>query len=152
MNTLHQWLRGIDWAGIGAWLKRAADPSVLPIAVAVALVLAALAVSFLAIVRASRMDCALRAQNQELAKEFDGALEQMRSRIDAFADQLEETRRGIAQVPASPRIGFNLSKRSEALRMHRRGEPPDRIATTLSISPQEVDLLLKVHRIVIKNL
>jgi len=152
MSALHQWLNRIDWAGIGSWLKRVADPGVLPIAIGVALVLAALAVSFLAIVRATHMGCALREQNQELAKEFDGALQQVRSRLDGLGEQLEEARRAAAQVPGAPRAGFNLSKRSEALRMYRRGEPPDRIATTLDISPQEVDLLLKVHRKVIKNL
>ena len=32
--------------------------------------------------------------------------------------------------------------------MHRRGDPPEQIAATLAVSRQEVDLLLKVHRIV----
>jgi hypothetical protein len=35
--------------------------------------------------------------------------------------------------------------------MHRRGEAPDQIASTLEMPRQEVDLLLKVHRIVLSN-
>jgi hypothetical protein len=55
-------------------------------------------------------------------------------------------------APASFRPGLNLSTRSQALRMYRQGEPPDRIATALEVPLQEVDLLLKVHRIVASNL
>ena len=49
-----------------------------------------------------------------------------------------------------PKPGLNLSKRSQALRMHRRGEAPEQIAEALELPLQEVDLLLKVHRIVIE--
>ena len=52
-------------------------------------------------------------------------------------------------VPAIPKAGLNLSKRSQALRMHRRGDPSDQIAAALDIPLQEVDLLMKVHKIVI---
>jgi hypothetical protein len=44
-----------------------------------------------------------------------------------------------------------MSKRSQALRMHRQGERADQIAENLSLPRQEVDLLLKVHRIVIAS-
>ena len=36
--------------------------------------------------------------------------------------------------------------------MHRKGDPPDQIAKALEVPLQEVDLLIKVHRIVIGNL
>jgi len=36
--------------------------------------------------------------------------------------------------------------------VYRRGEPPDQIAAALDLPLQEVDLLLKVHRVVIRNL
>jgi hypothetical protein len=64
----------------------------------------------------------------------------------------EEHQPLAASMPAAPRSGLNLSKRSQVLRMHRSGEAPDRIAATLAIPLQEVDLLLKVHRIVIASL
>ena len=60
-----------------------------------------------------------------------------------------------AQPPSAPggvRPALNLSKRSQALRMHRRGESPDRIASELDIPPQEVELLIKVQRIVLGSL
>jgi hypothetical protein len=36
--------------------------------------------------------------------------------------------------------------------MHRRGEPPAQIAATLEVPVQEVELLIKVHRIVISKI
>jgi hypothetical protein len=36
--------------------------------------------------------------------------------------------------------------------MHRRGDSPGQIASTLQVPLQEVELLLKVHRIVLQNL
>jgi hypothetical protein len=36
--------------------------------------------------------------------------------------------------------------------MHRRGEAPQKIAAALEIPRQEVELLLKVHRIVMSNI
>jgi hypothetical protein len=47
---------------------------------------------------------------------------------------------------------LNVSNRSQALRMHRRGDSPEQVASTLGIPLQEVELLLKVHRIVVAAL
>ena len=46
---------------------------------------------------------------------------------------------------------MDLTKRSQALRLHRQGEAPDRIAAALELPRQEVELLLKVHHIVLAN-
>jgi hypothetical protein len=50
-----------------------------------------------------------------------------------------------------PRPGLNLNKRSQALRLHRRGDPAEQIATALELPLQEVQLLLKVQRIVLSS-
>ena len=63
-------------------------------------------------------------------------------------DALEEA--GSAPPPAA-RHGLNLSTRSQALRLHRRGTSPEQIAAELAVPPAEVRLLLKVHEIVIAN-
>jgi hypothetical protein len=54
-------------------------------------------------------------------------------------------------MSAIPRAGLNLGKRTQVLRMHRNGDAPDRIAATLEVPLQEVDLLIKVHRIVLSS-
>ena len=58
----------------------------------------------------------------------------------------------MTAAPAFFRSGLNLSTRSQALRMFRKGEPKERIAMVLEVPLQEVDLLLKVHGIVTSNL
>jgi hypothetical protein len=152
VNAFQQWANRVDWPGLERALARAADPSVLSLAAAAGLVLGALVVSFLAIARTTQMGRAARGRIQAMEEKLAAALEESRTRSEALAAQLEEVRQSASQIPASPRAGFNLNKRSQALRMYRRGDPPGRIASALEISPQEVDLLLKVHRIVIKNL
>jgi hypothetical protein len=47
---------------------------------------------------------------------------------------------------------MNLTRRSHALRLHRKGSSPEHIAATVEVPRQEVDLLLKVHEIVLNNL
>ena len=45
-----------------------------------------------------------------------------------------------------------MTKRSQALRMHRQRDPPEQIAAALDLPLQVIDFLLKVHRIVLSNL
>lgn len=56
-----------------------------------------------------------------------------------------EERAGVLVPPAPPRSGLNLNKRTQALRMSRRGEQAEKIAATLNLPRREVELLLKVH-------
>ena len=64
--------------------------------------------------------------------------------------RLHQRFREIREQPAisaqqvDPKPALNLTSRSQALRMHRHGEPPERIAAALDVPRQEVDLLLKV--------
>lgn len=56
-----------------------------------------------------------------------------------------EERAGILVAPAPPKSGLNLNKRTQVIRMSRRGEQAERIAATLNLPRREVELLLKVH-------
>lgn len=47
----------------------------------------------------------------------------------------------------SPRAGFNLSKRAQALRLLRRGEDAAHIAAALVVPRNEIELLIRVERI-----
>jgi hypothetical protein len=77
----------------------------------------------------------------------------LRVAVASIAAQVHELQRAPAAPldPALPRPGLNLSKRSQALRQHRRGESAEKIAAELQLPRQEVDLLLKVHRIVLST-
>ena len=73
------------------------------------------------------------------------------ARRSAQVLELQRTPAAAAPDPALPRPGLNLNKRSQALRLHRRGEGASKIAAELQLPIQEVDLLLKVHRIVLST-
>jgi hypothetical protein len=62
-----------------------------------------------------------------------------------------EERMGIVVLPLTPKASLNLNKRTQAIRMSRRGEPAENISAALSIPRKEVELLLKVHRLVLNG-
>ena len=57
-----------------------------------------------------------------------------------------------AQAAAPLMESMDINKRSQVLRLYRRGESPEQIAATLHLPRTEVELLLKVHRAVISQL
>jgi len=90
----------------------------------------------------------------ERAKQPEEDTRRVSERLDALTSRVQELEyspKSVAAVPAVPRAGMNLNKRSQALRLHRQGERPDQIATALDLPRQEVELLVKVHRIVMSN-
>jgi len=86
-------------------------------------------------------------------------------KIESSAVQLAETiqdvHRKITQIAeidasqpsslaATPGSGLSTTLRSKALKMHRMGQPMDRIAENLRVPKGEVELLVKVHQIVMR--
>jgi hypothetical protein len=55
-----------------------------------------------------------------------------------------------ASGPAATGNSVNNTLRSKVLKMHRLGQSPDRIAGALRVPKGEVDLLVKVHKIVMR--
>jgi len=143
MTALAEWVR---------WVESSVNPLVFPFAFLAGLVLAGVGLSFCALARAKSLASAVEERAKAMHEQCGATHQTVRDRLSALAEQVEEVRRQARAVPAAPKPGFNLTKRSQALRMHRRGEPPDQIAAALDIPLQEVDLLLKVHRVVIRNL
>ena len=84
----------------------------------------------------------------------DAVVETLQQRLETLEQEVREICRQppAAPGPPPPRAGLNLEKRSHALRMHRRGEGSAGIAAALDLPLQEVELLIKVHRIVLRNL
>ena len=79
------------------------------------------------------------------------ALEQ---RWKASVEALERERRQfiVQPGPAPATNGLNLTKRSQVLQLHRRGETPQQIALALGVPRNEIELLIKVQQIVLANL
>ncbi len=72
-------------------------------------------------------------------------------RLEAITLRLRdsEDRAGVLVAPEPPRSGLNLTKRSQVIRMSRRGERAENIAASLSLPRGEVDLLLKINALVV---
>jgi len=121
---------------------------------ATVLAVAAIGVSLFAVWRAQVLVVLADERTRAGLDECRAAAAFLRKALDGLAGQVQELQQqlSLAALPAVPRAGLNLCKRSQVLRMHRKGDSPDRIAAALEVPLQEVDLLIKVHRIVISNL
>jgi type II secretory pathway component PulM len=126
----------------------------LPFAMLCGLVLAALAVGLFAVFWTQRAARAAARRADASFAERDAAIEGIRNEIRACARQIHEIRQEPPRTAPSGGLGpaLNLSKRAQALRMHRRGDASEQIAATLGVPLQEIELLLKVHRIVVAAL
>jgi hypothetical protein len=93
----------------------------------------------------------VRCDNQRKAVET--SLCELQAAIQELRERLRETeeRTGMLVAPGPLPSGMNLTKRTQALRMHRRGEPPQKIAAVLSLPQREVELLVKVQRIALEQ-
>ncbi len=80
------------------------------------------------------------------AARISNAMGELNSRISVL--EREERQLEAAEPGAS---GLNSTLRGKVLKMHRLGQPADRIAETLRVSRGEVDLLVKVHAIVMRT-
>jgi hypothetical protein len=72
--------------------------------------------------------------------------EEVRIRLERLNERLQEAEERY-RIPAPALItpSLNLNKRTQALRMSRRGAPADKIAAALNLPSREVELLLKIH-------
>jgi DNA-binding NarL/FixJ family response regulator len=125
---------------------------VFPLAVLCSLGLGGVALSIVAIAHAKSSARYLDRRSQTAQARLNAELETAKEKVSELEGEVCQMREQTPQTPPPPRSGFNLSTRSQALRMHRRGDSPGQIASTLQVSLQEVELLLKVHRIVLRNL
>lgn len=80
------------------------------------------------------------------ASRISNAISELTSRMNTL--EKEETQGGSAVPGAS---GLNSTLRGKVLKMHRLGQPTDRIAEVLRVPRGEVDLLVKVHAIVMRT-
>jgi len=81
------------------------------------------------------------------------AISAVRSDLDDVQAQLRgiEEQTGMLVPPAPTRSGLNLSKRGQVLQLYRRGQSSPQIAASLGLPVTEIDLLIKVHQIVLEK-
>ncbi|MBZ5576319.1 MAG: DUF2802 domain-containing protein [Acidobacteriia bacterium] len=130
------------------------DSTVLPLAVICSFGLAGVGLSFLALFQAKSVAGILERRTQARHARLEAAFVTARAGMEGLEAEIREIQQQppVSFLPAPPKPGLNICKRSQALRMHRHGSTPAQIAATLEVPLQEIDLLLKVHRIVLNNL
>lgn len=79
------------------------------------------------------------------------AQRQLAHKLEAVESTVASIGKQQAELPAATpvlRPSLNLTRRTQALRMRRRGESAESIAAALSAPRNEIELLLKVYEIV----
>jgi len=121
------------------------------LSITVIVALSALLLSVFSVFHAQALARTSQQRNAELRSRQDARLDAVRKTIDGLLTEVRELQAQPSARPGPMKPGLNLSKRSQALRMHRKGETAEQIASALEIPPQEVELLIKVQRIVLSN-
>jgi hypothetical protein len=129
-------------------------PQVVPFALSCGLVLAGVVVSFLTLWRAHILFRASGSSVGGADPHHSADLDLLKQDLQSLQKQVQDARQyaPLPMIPPAPRSGLNLEKRAQALRLHRRGEAPSQIAAMLELPLQEVELLIKVHRIVLRSI
>lgn len=72
-------------------------------------------------------------------------IEHMQSTVAQIGQQRQEAREPAVVSRAALRPSLNLTRRTQALRMRRRGESVESIAAALATPRNEIELMLKVY-------
>jgi hypothetical protein len=77
----------------------------------------------------------------------------VRAALEALRAELRDVHEltGMLVPPVPAKSGLNLSKRGQVLQLHRRGQTREQIAASLGLPLTEIDLLIKVHQIVLEQ-
>jgi hypothetical protein len=92
--------------------------------------------------RAAKNETALQSEAGRLAAE----IAELKNRLE----EIEVPGQSLSPASAVANGGVSNTLRSKVLKMHRLGQTPERIAGSLRLPQGEVDLLVKVHRIVMR--
>jgi hypothetical protein len=134
----------------------AASVGAIPLVAGVSAVfaVAAVATSLFAVWRTRAMVHAAENRMKAAGERSEATLRNWWQTLDSLSAQVRDLPQQSLPAPSSapPKSGLNMNKRSQVLRMHRKGDAPEQIAIALEVPLQEVDLLLKVQRIVLHNL
>ena len=88
--------------------------------------------------------CVVRKRALESGDALAGRVEEMESALG----QIRQSVTDMERRPGTASPSLNLTRRAQALRMHRRGESVQTIAAALSAPQNEIELLLKLHAMV----
>lgn len=85
-------------------------------------------------------------QQQTQTQELIAELRRTLGTLERSLQEHEQQEDLLLAARAIPGASINLTKRSQMLRMYRRGESAEQICATLHVPRSEVDLLVKVQK------
>ncbi len=105
-------------------------------------------------VSVKRETATLRSRYKTRIAQLEETVAALSARLDEQSVEWKEAAEhaSLYVPPPAPASGLNLTKRSQALKLNRLGEGPEHIAETLGIPQNEVDLLLRVQKIVVSSI
>lgn len=80
------------------------------------------------------------------------ATAELEVRLETLTREVRELERRPEFSGGNAMSGMNINKRTQVLRLHRRGESPQAIAASLGLRRREVELLVKVHTMAMDGL
>ena len=98
----------------------------------------------------TKMDVrALKKALEDYREATDAKLEELRTALETAKETMPAPVATAAPVVAGPLSvqGLDLTNRTKALRMARRGEPVASISASLGVAQEEIELLLKLERL-----
>ncbi|MGP8248254.1 MAG: hypothetical protein ACLQVN_27545 [Bryobacteraceae bacterium] len=111
----------------------------------VGLTLAAAGLSVFLLLRAQSL---LRAADTVVRSKdavMEASMAELQARLEALAREVRELERRPDFTRDNARAGMNITRRTQVLRMHRRGEDTQAIAAALGLRRHEVELVVKIH-------
>ena len=116
-----------------------------PAALLVGFTLAALGLSLFLLLRAQSLlraaDAVIRAHDAVAG----ASMAELQARLEALTHEVRELERTPDFTADNARAGMNITRRTQVLRMHRRGEGTQAIAAALGMRRHEVELMVKIH-------
>ncbi|MBS1824270.1 MAG: hypothetical protein JST93_03030 [Acidobacteria bacterium] len=100
-----------------------------------------------------RMQADFQSRWNKRQQALQSELGRTRSLLQELAQRVEEAERRaeVSGTPQSGLKGINLNRRTQAMRMFRRGETAAQVASSLGIPQCQTELLMKVHKILSAN-
>jgi DNA-binding NarL/FixJ family response regulator len=77
---------------------------------------------------------------------------ELEARLETLSRAVRELERAPSPAGAGPRAAMNIARRAQVLRLHKRGESVPAIAAALDLRQREVELLVKIHRMMVGGL
>jgi len=95
-----------------------------------------------------------RMSDQDQIRILESALGEARIAVERLEGDLRdiEGQTGMLVAPPPAKSGLNLSRRTQVLRLHRAGSDSTTIAVSLGLPRSEVELLTKVHRLMLEQI